>query len=274
MANRTLGRLPYISLASNGRSEARTLRCAQKVVFWRMWSRRVSWLAGALLLTSCADGPALVGRPGLTIVPDQTALPPPATADLIVEPRDYVIGPLDRLSIDVYGIPELSRSVQVDASGRIAMPLIGSIEVTGKTPNALGVEIAQRLGERYVRNPHVTVNLTETVSQVVTVEGAVKTPGLYPVTGRMTLIRAIARAEGTTEFARENYVVVFRRVNGKDMAALYDLRAIRAGMYPDPEIYANDVVEIGESGARRVFRDVVALSPILAAPLLAILQKS
>ena len=234
--------------------------------------RLLGVMAAVLSLSACADGPALVGRPGLTIVPDQTELPPPATVDLISQPRAYVIGPLDRLSVDVYGVPELSRSVQVDASGNIAMPLVGSVAASGKTPTLLGAEIAQRLGQRYVRNPQVTVNLTETVSQVVTVEGAVRTPGLYSVTGRMTLIRAIARAEGTTEFAKENYVVVLRRVNNRDMAALYDLRAIRQGMYADPEIYANDVVMVGESGARRIFRDVVSVSPLLAAPLLAILQ--
>ncbi len=241
--------------------------------FERMSTGRV-WctLACAALLASCADGPALVGRPGLTIVEQQDGLPPPATIDLIAEPRSYVIGPLDRLSVDVYGIPELSRSVQVDASGRIAMPLAGSIEASGKTPLTLGAEITRSLRNHYVRDPQVTVNLTETVSQVVTVEGAVRTPGLYTVSGRMTLIRAIARAEGTTEFARENYVVVFRRVNNKDMAALYDLRAIRQGMYPDPAIYANDVVLVGESGARRIFRDVVSVSPLLAAPLVAILN--
>ena len=243
-----------------------------KVLYTRMTiGRLLGGFAGALLLASCADGPALVGRPGLTIVP-QTQLPAPATADLIAEPRGYVLGPLDRLSVDVYGVPELSRSVQVDASGRIAMPLIGSLEASGKTPAALGAEIAHLLKARYVRDPQVTVNLTETLSQVVTVEGSVKTPGLYPVSGRMTLIRAIARAEGTSEFAREDHVVVFRRVNGKDMAALYDLRGIHQGLYPDPEIYANDVVLVGESNARRIFRDVVAVSPLLAAPLVAILN--
>lgn len=233
--------------------------------------RMIGGVAVALLLTSCADGPALVGRPELTIVQD-AALPPPATQDLIATPRAFVIGPLDRLSVDVYGIPELSRSVQVDASGRIAMPLIGSVEASGKSPPELGTEIAGRLRARYVRDPQVTVNLTETVSQVVTVEGAVKTPGLYPVSGRMTLIRAIARAEGTTEFARENYIVIMRAVNGRQMAALYDLRGIRQGMYADPEIYANDVIIVGESGARRIFRDIVAVAPLLAAPLVAILN--
>lgn len=235
-------------------------------------TRLLSGLAGALALASCADAPALIGRPGLTIVSQEHELPPPATVDLISEPRSYVIGPLDRLSVDVYGVAELSRSIQVDPSGQIAMPLIGAIDASGKTPATLGAEIAQRLRARYVRDPQVTVNLTETVSQVVTVEGAVKTPGLYPVTGRMTLIRAIARAEGTTQYARENYVVVMRRVNNRDMAALYDLRAIRQGMYADPQIYANDIVLVGESGARRIFSDIVSVSPLLAAPLVALLN--
>ena len=126
---------------------------------------------------------------------------------------------------------------------------------------------------RYVRNPRVTVNLTEAVSQVVTVDGSVQKPGLYPVAGKLTLMRAIAIASGTSEFADDNHVVVFRRVNNKDMAALYDLRAIRQGMYPDPDIYANDVVLVGDSQARRLFRDLVQLSPLLAAPLVTILNK-
>jgi len=225
----------------------------------------------ALTLVSCADGPTLVGRPDLTIVSNGD-LPPPATVDLISEPRSYLIGPLDRLSVDVYGVAELSRSVQVDASGRISLPLIGALEASGKTPSDLGTMIAERLRARYVRDPKVTVNLTETVSQVVTVDGAVRAPGLYNVSGRMTLMRAIARAEGTTEYARENYVVVFRRVDNKDLAALYDLRAIRQGIYKDPEIFANDIIQVSDSSARRLFRDVIAASPLLVTPLIAILQ--
>jgi polysaccharide biosynthesis/export protein len=231
--------------------------------------------AGACVLTlalvSCSDAPALVGRPDLTIA-KPGELPPPETVDLISEPRSYVIGPLDRLSVDVYGVAELSRSVQVDASGRIALPLIGSLEASGKTPSALGAMVEERLRGRYVRDPKVTINLTETVSQVVSVGGAVRAPGLYTVSGRMTLMRAITRAEGTTEFARESYVVVFRRVNNRDMAALYDLRAIRQGIYKDPEIFANDIVEVSDSTARRLFRDVITASPLLLAPLVAIIQ--
>jgi len=100
----------------------------------------------------------------------------------------------------------------------------------------------------------------------------VGSPGIYPVIGRMTLLRALARAEGINEFGKENEVVVYRRVNNKDMAALYDVRAIRAGAYADPEIYANDVIEVSESRGRRIFRDVITASPLLSVPLLRILQ--
>lgn len=236
-----------------------------------MNKRLLSIPCACALLSACASGPALVGRPDLTIV-EGGSLPPPTTIDLIGEERPYVIGPLDRVSVEVFGIPELSKTVQVDGSGRVAFPLIGSIDASGKTPAQLGVEITQALSGRYVRNPRVTVNLTEAVSQVVTVDGSVQKPGLYPVAGKLTLMRAIAIASGTSEFADDNHVVVFRRVNNKNMAALYDLRAIRQGMYADPDIYANDVVLVGDSQARRLFRDLVQLSPLLAAPLVTILN--
>ena len=186
--------------------------------------------------------------------------------------RSYVVGPFDRVSIDVYGVPEISRTVNVDASGVISLPLVGIVPAAGKTAVELAAAIADRLRGRYVRTPEVTIN-TETVNQTITVDGEVQQPGLYPVTGRMTLIRAVATARGLSEYANANHVVVFRKVDGKQMAALYDLRAIRQGMYEDPEVYANDVVSVGESGSARIFQRVVASSALLAAPLVAIINR-
>jgi polysaccharide biosynthesis/export protein len=226
----------------------------------------------ALTVAGCARPVELVGGPDVTVVA-QSSLPPPATSDLISDPRSYVIGPLDQLSIEVYGVSELSRTVQVDASGKISMPLIGSIEAAGKAPRELATLVEDSLRGRYVRDPQVTVNLTETQSQILTVDGEVRQPGAYPVVGRMTLMRAIARAQGVTEFARENYVVVFRRVNNQNMAALYDLRAIRQGLYADPEVYVNDVVLVGESNSRRVFKDVLQASGVITAPIIALIPR-
>jgi polysaccharide export outer membrane protein len=209
------------------------------------------------------------GRVG--IVPAQS-LPEPTVADLSSGQRPHLVGAFDRLSIEVFGLPELSRQVQIDASGHFAMPLAGTIEVTGKTLEEIGPLIEARLRGGYVRDPHVTVNVIETVSQVVTVDGEVRTPGLYPVIGRMTLMRAIARAQGTTEFAQTNFVVLFRTVGGRQMAALYDLRAIRLGAYEDPTVFPNDVIQVGESTARRIFPQILQAATLLVTPLVTILN--
>lgn len=220
-------------------------------------------------VAGCAED-KLVGRPDLKIV-DGTVLPPPTRQNLILQQRSYLIGPFDKVTIDVYGLPELSRTVSVDASGTIGLPLVGVIEAAGLAPSDLASRIAAKLRGRYVRDPQVTVN-ADTVNQTITVDGAVDTPGLYPVTGRMTLIKAIASAHGVTEFARNDYVVVFRQVESQKMAAVYDLRAIRQGMYEDPEVYANDIISVGDSGNARAFKTLLSSGALLTAPLVAVLQ--
>src|SRR3546814_12197739 len=88
----------------------------------------------------------------------------------------------------------------------------------------------------------------------------------------MTLMRVIASAKGLSEFAKQEQVVILRTVDNQRMAGLYDIAAIRQGAYADPAVYANDVVIIGDSPQRRLFRDVVSLAPLIAAPLVAALR--
>lgn len=226
----------------------------------------------ALGLSACAGRQPLVSTPGLTVVEGAAALPEPLRDDLTAADRATFIGPLDTISVSVFGVPELSQEMQVDASGRIAMPLVGTIDAGGRTSQELAQAIADALRGRFVRDPDVTVNIKSSISQVVAIDGQVVEPGLYPVTNQMTLLRAIASAKGLSEFARENDIVILRTVNGQRMAALYDIAAIRRGTYADPAIYANDVVVVGDSPQRRLFRDLVALSPVLATPLVAIFR--
>jgi polysaccharide export outer membrane protein len=198
-------------------------------------------------------------------------MPEPTREDLARGSRLHLVGPFDRISVEVLGLPELSRQVQVDASGRIALPAAGQIDVTGHTPQELEGIITEHLRAGYVRDPQVTVTVLETVSQVVTVDGEVHQPGIYPVVGSMTLMRAVARAQGATEFADTHFVVLFRTVNGRRLAALYDLRAIRLGAYEDPTIMPQDVIVVGESQARRVFPLVVQGLGLLLAPVISII---
>ena len=237
-------------------------------------SKIVSAALLAAVLSGCGlSGPRTFGGdPQLSVVPGAT-LPTPTRGDLTEADRPYYIGPFDRLTVGVFGIEELrEREVQADSSGRIAFPLAGVIEAGNKTPAEVAEIITQRLRGSYVRNPQVTVNLKETVNRVVTVDGQVNRPGLYPVLGRSSLVRAVATAGSTTEFARLEDVVVFREVGGQKYAALYSLKAIRDGAYPDPEVFANDVIVVGDSAARRLFKDILQASPLLTTPLLVLFQ--
>ncbi|WBY07967.1 polysaccharide export protein [Sphingomonas sp. 7/4-4] len=140
--------------------------------------------------------------------------------------RPALIGPLDTIQVDVFNVPELSREMQVDASGRISMPLAGTIDARGKTSAELASSIEDALRAHYVRNPDVIVNIKSSVSQVVTVDGQVVEPGLYPVTNQMTLMRVVASAKGLSEFAREDNIIILRTVGGRKMAGVYNMTAI------------------------------------------------
>ena len=227
----------------------------------------------ACAIAACSNGPRLGEGPEPLSVTKLTDLPPPTGADLVVASSPYHIGPFDKLDVTVFGVSELSGKFQVDAAARLSLPLAGTIDAAGLTPAELARAIDQRLRGTYVKNPQVTVNLEETTSQVYTVDGQVTQPGSYPALGNITLMRAVANAKGTSEFARLDDVVVFRSVNGRPMAALYNLGAIRRGVYADPKIYANDIVVVGDSKARRMFQQFVQLAPLLTTPLILALER-
>lgn len=229
-------------------------------------------LAAALALSACASGIPLQSSERLSVVESAAGLPSPTRNDLGAPDRLSLIGPLDTIEVNVFGIPELSRQMQVDGSGRIAMPLIGSLEAGGKTAQELATDMQAALSGAYVRNPDVTINILSSVSQVVTIDGQVRDPGLYPVTNQMTLMRVIASAKGLTEYAKQNDVVILRTVEGQRMAGLYNIEAIRRGMYDDPQIFASDVIIVGDSPQRRLFRDIISTAPLLASPLVALIQ--
>lgn len=224
-----------------------------------MW--RVLAAIACLGATACAT-PKVGEIPGVTAVVSE--LPVPSRGDLTADERPYYLGPYDKLTIEVFGMPDLRRTVQVDASGRLSYPLAGTVEVSGRTAPEVADLLADRLKASYVRDPQVTVNLEEALSQTLTVDGQVARPGAFPVIGSMTLNRAIARAGGLTALARKSDVVIFRTVDGQQYAGLYNLEAIRRGNYPDPEVYSSDVIIVGESAARRLFQDALGASSLLS----------
>lgn len=229
-----------------------------------MRNRLIS-IAACALLGACAGKPPLQQGPGL-ILADATELPAPAPQ------AQYLIGPFDTLEIEVVGLPDFNKRVQVDAAGNIAAPLAGSIRAAGRSPQELAQFIEERMRANYVREPQVVVNLAQTVGHTVTVDGQVREPGSYPVIGHTTLGQAVASAKGATEFADLADVVVFRTVNGQRWAALYNLEAIRRGLYEDPQVYPDDMIVVGDSPARRRLRDILQAGGLIATPIVALLQ--
>ena len=115
----------------------------------------------------------------------------------------YKIGPLDVLEVTVFKVPELSKTIQVSEVGTINFPLLGEIEAGGKSAREIEQMLTQRLGAKYLQNPQISVFVKEHNSQRVTVEGAVKKPGVIPMAGGLSLVQAIAQAGGFRRGGRQ-----------------------------------------------------------------------
>lgn len=177
---------------------------------------------------------------------------------------DYRVGPLDVLDIEVFGVKDLTRSIRISDDGDFSLPLVGRVPARGKTVGELEKDIAARLADGFLENPQVSLFVKEYKSQRVTVEGAVRKPGIYALTGRTSLLQIIALSEGLNELANPKACVVYRNIEGKRYGAAFDIREIRAGRLIDPEVLGNDIVVVDYSGPRSNLRDFVYSAPALA----------
>lgn len=164
---------------------------------------------------------------------------------------EIVISADDVLEIDVYQVDNLDRTVQVDASGRISLPLIGTITAQGKSVRQLEQEIENRYGAQYLQSPDVTVFMKESARQRVTVDGEVGRSGLYPVSSSATLLDAIAQAGGLRPVADTSKVYIYRDIgDGTRLVANYDVAKIRSGSAKNPRIFGGDVVIVFTSQSK------------------------
>ena len=208
---------------------------------------------------------------------EAVATPTPARAALrIPDPpsdagsADYRLSPLDTLDISVFQVPDLTRTVEINASGLITLPLIGSVQAGGKTTRELEAQLAAKLGAKYLQNPQVSVSVKDSVSQRITVDGAVHKPGVYPMRGETTLLQALATAGGLDDTADDQGVLILRGSKEQRLAAKFDVTAIRKGQQSDPPVQAGDLVMVDQSGAKSVWRGVRETLPAVAlfAPLI------
>ena len=117
-----------------------------------------------------------------------------------VDPKTYVIGPEDILSVRVWREPELSSAVQVRPDGKITLPLIGEMEAAGQTPEGLKAKVVEALQE-YIIKPDVIVSLQSVQSRKYYITGEVTRPGTFPLVVPVTILEALTNAGGFKEFA-------------------------------------------------------------------------
>lgn len=140
--------------------------------------------------------------------------------------EEYVIGPLDELTIFVWRNPELGAKVQVRPDGRITTPLITDMTAVGKTPAVLAEDLKLQLS-KYINDPLVSVivnNFSGTFSQQIRIVGATEKPASIPYRANMTLLDAMIAVGGLSEFAAGNKARLVRYNQGTGKQKEYALR--------------------------------------------------
>jgi polysaccharide biosynthesis/export protein len=157
------------------------------------------------------------------------------TAGRVID-SEYRIGPSDVLAINVWKDNELSRTVLVRPDGKISLPLIDELAVSGLTAREVQELIAQKL-EKYVSKPQVTVIVTEVKSRTYTVVGKIAKPGSYELAKPTTVLEAIAIAGGFVDFAKIAKVYVIRRApDGSQTRLPFDYKKVLNGSKADENI--------------------------------------
>ena len=160
--------------------------------------------------------------------PTVTTTTRPASAS-VPTPMDlataYQIGPEDVLEISVWKNPELSRTVPVRPDGKVSLPLVNDIQAAGLSPIDLRDQVTAKLSE-YIPAPEVSVIVREVHSRKVTVAGAVKLPGRYELKSTMTVLEVIALAQGLTDFASRDRIVILRQNGPKTERIPFNYRKI------------------------------------------------
>ena len=170
------------------------------------------------------------------------AVSPTTNVDTVIPggASDYRIGPEDLLDISVWKNPELSRTVPVRPDGKVSLPLVNDIQAAGLTPTALRQQLIERLAE-FIPAPEVAVIVREVHSMKVAVVGSVKTPGRYELKSAATVLEMIALAQGFTDFAARDRIVILREESGETKRIPFNYRKVAAG-----DEQANLVVQSGD----------------------------
>lgn len=174
----------------------------------------------------------------------------------------YLLRPADTISVTVFREPDFTlEAVRIGVEGNISMPMLGSISAAGMSAKQFEQDVTRRLMAVGVRAPMVSVNIVEYASHLVTVEGAVETPGVYTFQPGARLSSAIAMARGPKATAKREQVAVFRETEQGVMVAKFDYRQMSQGVMLDPVLQPGDRVVMGTSGLAVFWQDLLKALP-------------
>lgn len=173
---------------------------------------------------------------------------------------DYLLAPGDTVEISVLEDPGLNRQVLIRPDGKISLPLAGSVEAAGKTPEALQGVIRSRLARDFIEPPTVTVSLVAlgtpgaldaAATSRIYVLGEVAAPGRYEVELPMDALQALAISGGPQTFAARSRIQIRRTAtNGAESVILFDYDQVEAGAVPIDRVQLldGDVIVVPERG--------------------------
>ena len=210
----------------------------------RHWFGKIALSACLAFTVSNAWGSDVAKSAAIPLVPKAsrggqsgTAANQPTAPSAKRASDDYVIGPSDVLAINVWKDPELTRSVPVRPDGKITMPLIGEMQVSGSTALDVQRMITQRLKE-YIAKPEVSVIVQEMKSRTYIIVGKITKPGSYDLAKPTTVLEAIAIAGGFLDFAKVNKVYILRRRDdGTQIRLPFDYKKVINERAPDETKY-------------------------------------
>jgi polysaccharide export outer membrane protein len=153
----------------------------------------------------------------LGLVDGSTAAPAQPTPSNPAVPDNYILGPGDQIEVNVFGEPDLTRTVTIKPDGIIALPLINQVAAVGKTAMQLEVELT-RLYSKYLKKPSISVLVRQFRTNPIYVMGEVSKPGRYDLTYDMTFLDALTLAGGGTDKANLDGAQLVRVENGKSKA--------------------------------------------------------
>jgi polysaccharide export outer membrane protein len=179
----------------------------------------LTFIAGCLLFTSCAGNIPSVK----TLAQVQQPKNPAAASG-----ESYVIGPGDKLAVDLWKETELSKQVTVRLDGKISLPLIEDVVAAGLTSAELRTQLSEKYGQ-YVDAPVVSVTVLESLSKKIYLVGKVTKPGEYPLQKNMTVVQAISLAGGLGEWADGSDIRLIRKIKGVEKTFRIDYDAIVSG---------------------------------------------